>query len=435
MSSNGWKEVKMGDVISFNPRESIGKKQMAKKIAMENLKPFTKFIDQYELAPFNGGAKFRNGDTLLARITPCLENGKTSQVTILDNDEIGFGSTEFIVFRAEAGITDKDYIYYLSISPSLREIAIKSMIGSSGRQRVQQRVLKDINLSLPPLSEQKAIAATLSCLDDMIELNNRTNQVLEEMAQAIFKRWFVDFEFPNEDGEPYKSSGGEMVDSQLGEIPRGWRIGRFNDLIEKTISGDWGKEDKKGNYTQKVLCIRGADIPEIEKGNKGNAPYRFILPKNFETKELSANEMIVEISGGSPTQSTGRCALISNELIDAYDVPMVCTNFCRAVRFKTTNYSHFGYRYWKYLYNQDVFFQYENGTTGIKNLDLTGILDKELINLPSIELLVDFKKMSEVCIKSICQNASESSNLSKIRDNLLPKLMSGEIRVPIEEVV
>jgi restriction endonuclease S subunit len=176
MSSNGWKEVKMGDVISFNPRESIGKKQMAKKIAMENLKPFTKFIDQYELAPFNGGAKFRNGDTLLARITPCLENGKTSQVTILDNDEIGFGSTEFIVFRAEAGITDKDYIYYLSISPSLREIAIKSMIGSSGRQRVQQRVLKDINLSLPPLSEQKAIAATLSCLDDLIELNNRTTR-------------------------------------------------------------------------------------------------------------------------------------------------------------------------------------------------------------------------------------------------------------------
>lgn len=243
MSSNGWKEVKMGDVISFNPRESIGKKQMAKKIAMENLKPFTKFIDQYELAPFNGGAKFRNGDTLLARITPCLENGKTSQVTILDNDEIGFGSTEFIVFRAEAGITDKDYIYYLSISPSLREIAIKSMIGSSGRQRVQQRVLKDINLSLPPLSEQKAIAATLSCLDDMIELNNRTNQVLEEMAQAIFKRWFVDFEFPNKDGEPYKSSGGEMVDSELGEIPKGWRVGNLGDIANVT-SGKRPQEKK-----------------------------------------------------------------------------------------------------------------------------------------------------------------------------------------------
>lgn len=116
MLEKEWSKVRLGDVIEFNPRESIPEKQKAKKITMKKLRPFTKFIDGYEEAEFNGGMKFRNGDTLFARITPCLENGKTSQVTVLDDDEVGFGSTEYIVLREKAGLTDKDYIYYLAIS-------------------------------------------------------------------------------------------------------------------------------------------------------------------------------------------------------------------------------------------------------------------------------------------------------------------------------
>jgi len=295
--------------------------------------------------------------------------------------------------------------------------------------------LKNFEIVIPPLNEQQAIAATLSCLDDMIELNNRTNQVLDEMAHAIFKHWFVDFDFPNEDGEPYKSSGGEMLDSELGEIPKGWRVGAFNELVDKTISGDWGKETAQGSYTQKVVCIRGADIPDIAKGNKGKAPFRFINTRNLENKALSVNEMIVEISGGSPTQSTGRCALISDELISAYDVPMLCTNFCRAIRFTKPVYSYFVYMYWKHKYKQDIFFQYENGTTGIKNLDLAGILTKEQIIIPPDELLIGFSETLSTFIKTMCENAREDDTIEYIRNTLLPKLMSGEIRVPIEEVV
>ena len=178
MSSSSWEIFKLGDAVNFNPRESIPKKQKAKKIAMEKIKPFTRFITEYEVAEFSGGSKFRNGDTLLARITPCLENGKTSQVTILDDDEVGFGSTEYIVLREKAGLTYKDFIYYLSISPKFRDIAIKSMVGTSGRQRVQQDVLESIEISLPPISEQKIIADTLSCLDDKIEQNRKINDNL-----------------------------------------------------------------------------------------------------------------------------------------------------------------------------------------------------------------------------------------------------------------
>ncbi|NLD49805.1 MAG: restriction endonuclease subunit S [Clostridiaceae bacterium] len=414
MSSNGWKEVKMGDVISFNPRESIGKKQMAKKIAMENLKPFTKFIDQYELAPFNGGAKFRNGDTLLARITPCLENGKTSQVTILDNDEIGFGSTEFIVFRAEAGITDKDYIYYLSISPSLREIAIKSMIGSSGRQRVQQRVLKDINLSLPPLSEQKAIAATLSCLDDMIELNNRTNQVLEEMAQAIFKRWFVDFEFPNEDGEPYKSSGGEMVDSELGEIPKGWDIGNLLDIADY-LNGlaMQNFRPKENDKTYPVLKIK-----ELRQGTTDS---------NSELCSVNINQNYIVDDGDLIFSWSGSL------IVDFW-----CGGRCGLNQhlFKVTSnkFDKWYYYYWTNFHLQKFIGIAKDKATTMGHIKREDLKNSKVLIMDNITYQ-RLNSISNPIFETIIANRIENRKLATIRDTLLPKLMSGEIRVPIEEVV
>jgi len=175
---DNWKLVRAADFIDFNPREIISKGVMAKKVAMERLQPFTRDIPGYEIAPFNGGSKFRNGDTLMARITPCLENGKTAQVNILEDNEVGFGSTEFIVLRARPSVSDKDFIYYLAMSQILRDKAIKSMVGSSGRQRVQQGVVNDTEFIAPPLSEQVQIGNTLRALDDKIANNTAINHHL-----------------------------------------------------------------------------------------------------------------------------------------------------------------------------------------------------------------------------------------------------------------
>lgn len=178
MKNSGWKKVKLGDVINFNPAEKLKQGLYAKKVSMDKLNPFTRSINEYELALFTGGTKFRNGDTLLARITPCLENGKTAYVSILDEEEVGFGSTEFIVLREKKGFSDKMFIYYLAISPFFREVAIKSMIGTTGRQRVQNDVLQNLEISLPPLETQLKIASILSALDDKIELNQQINDNL-----------------------------------------------------------------------------------------------------------------------------------------------------------------------------------------------------------------------------------------------------------------
>ena len=399
-----WIMKKLKDIADFNPRESLAKRTVAKKIAMDKLQPFCRDVPGYELEVFSGGTKFRNGDTIMARITPCLENGKTAKVSILDDGEVGFGSTEYIVFRAKDGV-DEDFIYYLVCSPLVREPAIKSMVGSSGRQRVQTDVVQNLEVMIPDYEEQRRISGLLKSLDDKIAANTEVNKNLEAQAQTLFKSWFID--------EPESSS---------------WETGSFSDIIETMIAGDWGKDSPTGNNTEMVYCIRGADIPDVKSGNKGKMPTRFILPKNYAAKHLVAGDVVVEISGGSPTQSTGRIASISQSLLDRYDKGMVCTNFCKAMKPKS-GYSMFVYYYWQYLYDKKVFFLYENGTTGIKNLDISGFIETEPIILPPAELVEKFNAFCHSIFNVIFANGLQNEQLADMRDALLPKLMSGEIDV------
>lgn len=173
-----WHSYKLSEVVRFNPSERLIKGAIAKKVPMDMLQPYTRGISGFEMTSYNGGSKFRNGDTLMARITPCLENGKAAYVSILRDGEIGFGSTEYIVFRNIEGVTDSKFVYYFVTNPWFRDIAIKSMVGSSGRQRVQQSVLENLEVSLPSLAEQKRIANILGAFDDKIELNRRINDNL-----------------------------------------------------------------------------------------------------------------------------------------------------------------------------------------------------------------------------------------------------------------
>ncbi len=209
--------------MDFNPRLSIKKGTVATKISMDKLRPFTKAVPSVEQAEFSGGTKFANGDTIMARITPCLENGKTAFVDCLRENEIAFGSTEFIVLRAKPGVSDPQFVYYLATSPEFRNVAIKSMVGSSGRQRVQQPVLENLELTVPKLPEQEKIGHFLAELDDKIALNERVNDNLELQAQAIYSYMFI------ENADP------------------AWVQGHLSDLI--TVK--YGKDHKKladGSY-------------------------------------------------------------------------------------------------------------------------------------------------------------------------------------------
>ena len=307
-------------------------------------------------------------------------------------------------------LVTKDYFFFLMkyLKPHFTQIATNKQTTGLGHITIAD--IKRISVIIPSLEIQKAIVAHIKPIDDKITLNIAINDNLEEQAQALFRKWFID------------SSDRSH-----------WKSGTFSDIIVSTLNGDWGKEYPSGNNTKKVYCVRGADIPDVKAGNKGKMPTRYILPKNYASKKLEVGDIVVEISGGSPTQSTGRCTAITQSLLDRYDSGMVCTNFCKAIK-PLSGYSMFVYYYWQYLYDKGVFFSYENGTTGIKNLDFSGFLETEPITLPPFGRIADFDAYCQTIFDQIFANGKQSEQLSLLRDTLLPKLMSGELDVSAIEL-
>lgn len=303
--------------------------------------------------------------------------------------------------RAKEGI-DSIFLYYL-IKNSVRKL--KAITHGSVFDTITRDTFANIEVAIPDIKTQHRIAKMLADIDDKVENNQRINNNLEQQAQALFKEWFID--------NPENIC---------------WSTGTFRELIQSTLNGDWGKETPTGNNIEKVYCIRGADIPEVKAGNKGKMPTRYILPKNLANKKLEAGDIVVEISGGSPTQSTGRCTAITQSLLDRYDSSMVCTNFCKAIKPKN-GYSLFVYYYWQYLYEKSVFFSYENGTTGIKNLDFTGFIETEPIIVPPFDKVQAFDDYCKSIFNQVFANGKQSEQLTSLRDTLLPSLMFGELDV------
>ena len=290
-----------------------------------------------------------------------------------------------------------EYIYYW-IKSNIEYI--KSKANGSTFKEISGSSFKNLDVDVPDLETQKKIVRVLSVLDQKIELNNQQNDTLFNIIKSIFRQQFY-------------QKGSDCS---------------LSDYILTEINGDWGK-DKKENGTKKVYCIRGADIPDMEYGHKGNTPNRFVLEKRLEKKSLSEDDIIIEISGGSPKQSTGRTAYITQEITDMYDAPLLCTNFCKAIKAKDRIFAPFIYMYLKLLYEDDILFNWENGTTGIKNLALSSLLFNTKVQSFSEKEVKRFYDQFYSIVNKISKNSAKNMNLIQMRDTLLPRLMSGEINL------
>ena len=421
-----WRKYKLGDIVSIKGGKRLPKG--VNLISTPNNHPYIRVRDlgNSKYIELNHGYEYVDektqklisryivnaGDILISIVGTIGLVGKVGESLSYAN------LTENCVKLVDLNCIDGDFLYYyLKSTVGQYEIA-KGTVGAV-QAKLPIKNIQNISILLPPLDVQRRISETLSSLDDKIALNTRINNNLEQQAQALYKSWFVDF-------EPFK--GGKFIDSELGEIPEGWRVGTISDVIISTLSGDWGKEFEMGSYTQKVFCIRGADIPDIKMGNNGKMPSRYILPKNFDNKALTNNDIVVEISGGSPTQSTGRVCRITDELLDKHNNTLICTNFCRAIK-PQKDYSQYIYYCWANIYENGIMFSYENGTTGIKNLDISGFIEKEPILIPSQDTVSEFSLNIDAFNRHIIRNSLENEKLSAIRDSLLPKLMSGELKI------
>jgi type I restriction enzyme S subunit len=396
----GWTITTLGEVAQINPSESLSKGEIAKYVPMESIAPFTRRISKYESKEFNGGMKFRNGDTLLARITPCLENGKTSFVDILENEEVGFGSTEYIVIREKKDSSDKLFLYYLSISPRFRETAIKAMTGTSGRQRVQTDLLVSSALLVPSLSEQRAIAAVLSALDDKIELLRKNNKTLENIAQTLFKRWFVDYEFPNEKGKPYKSSGGKMIDSDLGKIPAGWRVGSIGDIV---------------NIYDSQRIPLASDERALRKGNYPYYGAAAIM--DYVDDYLFDGIYLLLAEDGSVMDDKGY------PVLQYAWGKMWVNNHAHVLQGKNGFSTEMLYL----LFRKTKIAGIVNGAVQLK-INQGNLLGLEIVR-PEQNALNLFCEVISPVFAKIRSSHNQIQTLSHLRDSLLPKLMNGELRV------
>lgn len=379
-----WTKMKLSDIADFNPRETIKKGEIAKKISMDVLRPFYRDVPYYTEECFSGGTKFRNGDTIMARITPCLENGKTAQVSILNDGEVGFGSTEYIVFRAKKGIADKDYLYYLVCSPEVREPSIKSMVGSSGRQRVQTDVVKNLKIDVPPLVEQERIGSFLRLIDDKIALNDKINNNLEQQAKALYKDWFFDF-------SPFSTEG---------NLPDGWHLGTVGDIIQL--------------HDSKRVPLSGSERDKMEK----------IYPYYGATSLMDYVDNYL---------FDGIYLLLGEDgtVVDSLGFPILQYVYGQ---FWVNNHAHIitgkeGFSV-EELY---LFFS----LTNIKSI-VTGAVQQKVSQqnlkkvpaiIPSKEALSAFDDLIQPVFAQIRNLRDENANLADLRDTLLPRLMSGELDV------
>lgn len=311
-------------------------------------------------------------------------------------------SDNAILAKAKTGF-DNTYMYYLLINENLYNLRI-----GSSQPLITQSTLKKVKVNLPEYSEQKAITKILSDLDEKIETNNKINKKLEEMAQAIFKQWFVDFEFPNEYGKPYKSSSGEMVESELGIIPKGWKVGSIyevaNVIYGAPFSSKKFNEDKIG-----LPLIRIRDL-------KTAKPSFYTEEKHKNATKVKTGDILVGMDAEfTPTIWRGNEGYLNQRV-------------CMFKSNKDYLHDYFIYEIIKPYMNLMEFSKV--GTTVI-HLG-KGDIDNMKIVIPKRDILKLFYKIIDPIYSKLIEVANENRILTDLRDTLLPKLMSGEIRVPID---
>lgn len=443
--------------VEINPAVPLERGRVYPYVDMQSVDPNSRKVYAQEYRKFTGsGSRFAVGDTLMARITPCLENGKIARFASEDNVQFGHGSTEFIVIRGRSGITDNDFVYYLTRWDGVRLYAISQMTGSSGRQRVPIASLSCLNVPIPPLPEQRAIAHILGTLDDKIELNRRMNETLEAIARTIFKSWFVDFDpvidnalkagkpIPGEleekaarrrevltraqaEGRPAglpehlaRLFPDEFEESGLGWIPKGWRIGQLAEILREVVSGS---RPKGGAVEAGVPSIGAENVLGLGKYDYSKEKY---IPREFFEKLKRKGAAVRDgdvllykdgaqlgrktyFSGGFPYRE---CAVNEHVFI------LRC-------------HEHWMQRFLFFWLDQDWMTREIialNSNSAQPGINKRGIQSLPIL-IPESVTVKAFDEVVQPIVDKIFANCHESRTLAAIRDTLLPKLISGELRV------
>ncbi len=406
MSCNEWKEYKLEELCEYRKdKVKIDDINLYNYISTENMMPNKGGIEIASSLPNSKTvARYLEGDILISNIRPYFK-----KIWYAKND--GGNSNDVLVFKnISKDKLNNTFLYYLLSSDNFFDYVMSTAKGTKMPRGDKDAIMR-YNINLPSLEEQEKIANILSCLDDKIELNNEMNKTLEEMAQSIFKRWFVDFEFPNEDGEPYKSSGGEMVDSELGMIPKGWEVKELSQLVNIITKSEKPFENEDILYEHfSIPALDSNKLPILEFGNSISSNKYKIDNDCILISKLNPNNKRI----WNPYCNTSN-SICSTEFI----VYKAINNYPKSYIYEIINSDEFT----KFLVANAT------GSTGsrqrVKPKDTLGYK----IVLPTIDKIIEIDKILSPIHKNIQLNTQESNTILQIRNTLLPKLMSGEIKV------
>lgn len=420
--------MRFDDLAEINPPVPIRKGDICPFINMSALPHHARDVAEVGKKEFKGsGSRFHNGDTLIARITPCLENGKGALISSLPESVSGFGSTEFIVARARSE-SDMRFVYYLTRTEMFREAAISRMEGTSGRQRVSWQQIASIEIPNLRPDDREEIGDILGLLDDKIELNRRMSATLEAMARSLYRSWFVDFDPVHakmEGRQPafMDEATAALFPDRFGDdgLPEGWRLGKLSDLIDF-------------NPTERIS--KGIEAPYLDMKTlpTSGMQHESATQRSFTsgTKFRNGDTLLARIT---PCLENGKTALVQGLEGDAvgwgsteFIVMRPAGNTALAYPYCVARSSDF----------RDQAIASMTGSSGRQRADAGRIKSVDAA-VPPREIMTEFSSTTDPLIGKIAVLGSESQTLSALRDSLLPKLMSGELRVgdarnQIEEV-
>jgi type I restriction enzyme S subunit len=393
------RRVRLTDFVEINPRVDLEKSEEYPCVMMEDIIPGRRYVSPRAKRLHKGGAVFQAGDTLFARITPCLENGKIAQF-VGQKGEIGFGSTEFFVFRHREGVSDPGYVFYLALSDFVRKPAEKSMFGASGRQRADLAVVKEVEVPAPPLPTQRKIAAILSAYDDLIENNTRRIALLEEMARRLYREWFVRFRFPGHESV-------RMVDSPLGKIPEGWEVRTLGDIAQEVR--------------------RGVEPDEVEPDTA------YVGLEHLPRKSIALSEW-----GLAQDATSTKLAFREGEILFGKIRPYfhkvvvapidgICSTDTIVIVSKTPEYFPLALA----CVSSEPFVEYASQTSQGTKMPRANwkVLVEYPVAIPARDVLLRFNSIIQDSVAQICNLVHRNRNLRRTRELLLPRLVSGALDV------
>lgn len=395
----------------------------------------TEFIakDNYDAWMRRGIPK--TGDVVLTVEAPLGE------VAQLGHEKVALAQ-RVVTLRGKVGVLDSTYLLYLLQTEEIQS-KLKARATGTTVLGIKQSELRKVELQLPPIGMQVSAAATLKAIDDRIALLRETNATLEAIAQAMFKSWFVDFDPVHAKQQGRAPEGmseaiaalfpDSFEESELGLVPRGWKLVPFGELLNLTIGGDWGSDTQEEKNDTRVAIIRGTDIPDLQSGTNSRVPIRYTSQKKLSTRKLQDGDIVLEVSGGSKDQPTGRAIYLTESMLGHFDCPVVPASFCRLLRPIAKDIGILLGQHLAYIYAQGKTWEYQNQSTGIANFQTTHFLEAELVAIPSDEVFSAFASIVRPMVER--SHLTQIKQLATLRDTLLPRLISGQLRTPDVEGV